>query len=182
MIQLYPYCSVLFATLETSGELEPKCVPQVLLGSLLGTWRSLAVSYWPLFVVLSYKHSQKSWRKFSRPSFRLSCKVANLHLLYVCYTPKARSSHPTLSIYVVRYWYVFFISKKESSSSLLGGSWMCQRFLRGVLASNTALTGNVIKNLKSFSFGERKVVTTSKFSVGSVPPSMMFLILFAVVQ
>ena len=145
----------------------------------------VAVSYWPLFVVLSYKHSQKSWRKFSRPSFRLSCKVANLHLLYVCYTPKARSSppHPTPpSISVVRYWYVVFISKKESSSSLLGGSWMCQRFLRGVLASNTALTGNVIKNLKSFSFGERKVVTSSKFSVGSVPPSMMFLILFAVVQ
>ena len=142
----------------------------------------VAVGYWPLFVVLSYKHSQKSWRKFSRPSFRLSCKVANLHLLYVCYTPKARSSHPTLSIFVVRYWYVVFISKKESSSSLLGGSWMCQRFLRGVLASNTALTGNVIKNLKSFSFGERKVVTSSKFSVGSVPPSMMFLMLFAVVQ
>ena len=40
MIQLYPYCSVLFATLETSRELEPKCVPRVFLGSLLGTWQS----------------------------------------------------------------------------------------------------------------------------------------------
>ena len=144
----------------------------------------VAVSYWLLFVVPSYKQSQKSWRKFSRPSFRLSCKVANLHLLYVCYTPKARSSppHATLSIFVVRYWYVVFISKKESSSSLLGGSWMCQRFLRGVLASNTALAGNMIKNLKSFSSWERKVVTSSKFSVDSVPPSMVFLILSAVVQ
>ena len=59
---------------------------------------------------------------------------------------------------------------------------MCQRFLRGVLASNTALTGNMIKNLKSFSSWERKVVTSSKFSVGSVPPSMVFLMLSAVVQ
>ena len=147
--------------------------------------RDGAVSYWPLFLVLSYKQSQKSWRKFSRPRFRLVCKVTNLHLLYVCYTLKARSSpsHPTPpSIFVVRYWYVVFISKKESSSSLLGGSWMCQRFLRGVLASNTALTGNMIKNLKSFSSWERKVVTSSKFSLGSVPPSMVFLILSAVVQ
>ena len=136
----------------------------------------VAISYWPIFVVLSYKHSQKSWRKFSRPSFRLSCKVANLHLLYVCYTPKARSSHPTPpSCFVVRYWYIVFISKKESSSSLLGGCGMCQRFRSGVLASNAALAGNMIKNLKSFFSWERKVVKSSKFSVGSVPPSIMFL-------
>ena len=181
MIQLYPYCSVLFATLETSGELEPKCVPQVFLGTLLGRRRS-AIGYFSPCPQL--EQSQKSWRKFSRPSFPLFCKVTNLHILYVWYTPKARSSppHPTLSIFVVRYWYVVFISKKESSSSLLCSSWMCQRFFRGVLASNTALTGNVIKNLKSFSFWERKVVTSSKFSVDSVPPSMLFLILSVVVQ
>ena len=59
---------------------------------------------------------------------------------------------------------------------------MCQRFLRGVLASNTALAGNMIKNLKYFSSWERKVVTSSKVSVDSVPPSMVFLILSAVVQ
>ena len=135
--------------------------------------------------VLSYKHSQKSWRKFFRPSFRLSCEVANLHLLYVSYTPEARSPppHPTPpSTFVVRYWYVVLISKKESSSSVLGGSWMCQRFLRGVLASNTALAGNVIKNLKYFSSWEKKVVTSSKFSLDFVPPSMLFLILSAVAQ
>ena len=59
---------------------------------------------------------------------------------------------------------------------------MCQRFLRRVLASNAALAGNMIKDLKSFSSWERKVVTSSKFSVDSVPPSMMFLILSAIVQ
>ena len=54
---------------------------------------------------------------------------------------------------------------------------MCQRFLRGVLASNTALAGN-----KILIFFERNAVMSSKFSVGSVPPSMMFLISSAVVQ
>ena len=38
---------------------------------------------------------------------------------------------------------------------------MCQRFLRGVLASNTALAGN-----KILIFFERNVVMSSKFSVG----------------
>ena len=56
MIQLYPYCSVLFATLETSGELEPKCVPQVLLGSLLGTWRS-AIGHFSLSLATNIPRS-----------------------------------------------------------------------------------------------------------------------------
>ena len=44
MVQFYPHCSVLIATLETSGELEPKCVPQVFLGSLLGSWRLVSLA------------------------------------------------------------------------------------------------------------------------------------------
>ena len=35
--------------LETRRGLKPKCVPQFILGSLLGTRRSAIVSYWPIF-------------------------------------------------------------------------------------------------------------------------------------
>ena len=63
-----------FTTLETRGELEPKYVPQLLLGSLLGTRQSAMANVFPR----SLKPSQKSLRKLIRPSFFLVSYVANV--------------------------------------------------------------------------------------------------------
>ena len=56
-----------YTTLETRGELEPNCVSQLSLGSLLGTRRS----------AIGQLQFQKSLRKLPQPSFFLVSKVAN---------------------------------------------------------------------------------------------------------
>ena len=75
-------------------ELEPKCVPQLFLGSLLGTRRS-AIGQ---FFRCPKQRSQKSLRKLTRPSFLLEWRIAvtgedamryitlPTHLLQVLYT------------------------------------------------------------------------------------------------
>ena len=55
------------ATLEARRELEPKCIPQLIMGSLLGTHRLAIGQFFPS----SRKQSQKSLQKLTRPSFLL---------------------------------------------------------------------------------------------------------------
>ena len=70
-----------FATLEARRELEPKSIPQLFLGSLLGTRRSAIGQFFPS----PQKQSQKSLQKLTRPSFFLVGLCRN-------------TNHPTSSI------------------------------------------------------------------------------------
>ena len=56
-----------FSSLEARRELEPKCIPQVFLGSLLRTRRSVIRQIFPS----PWKQSQKSLQKLTRSSFLL---------------------------------------------------------------------------------------------------------------
>ena len=68
---------LLFATLERRKELEPKCAPQLIVGSLLMTRRSAIGQFFPS----PWKQSQKSLRKWTRPISLLVSKVANQYYI-----------------------------------------------------------------------------------------------------
>lgn len=55
----------------------------------------VAVSYWPLFVVLSYKHSQKSWRKFSRPVSVVKWRIC-IYFMFATLPKPAPPTPPSL--------------------------------------------------------------------------------------
>ena len=54
-------------TLETKREMEPRCIPQLFLGSLQATHRSIVGQ----FLLCPWKQSQKPVRKLTRPIFLL---------------------------------------------------------------------------------------------------------------
>ena len=68
---------LLFATLERRKELEPKCVPQLILGSLLRTCGSAIGQFFPS----PWKQPQKSLRKWTRPISLLVSEVANQYYI-----------------------------------------------------------------------------------------------------
>lgn len=83
-----------FATSNRRGKLEPKCVPQLLLGSLLGTCQSArGQSLFFLSLVTTQEALTKvNWAQFPSRFFSNECRLLAFSLFSVCNTLRIHGS------------------------------------------------------------------------------------------